>query len=86
MRQWVGSILFTFFLFATVPIYGTVALLTTPLPRRYMYGVAIAWVESMFWLLRVLCRLGDGPTGPSFICGLFCSPVVRKPLRVGSIS
>ena len=57
MRQWVGSILFTLCLFVSVPIYGTVALLTTPLPRRYMYGVATAWVESMFWLLRVLCRL-----------------------------
>ena len=57
MRQWVGSILFTFFLFATVPIYGTVALLTAPLPRACTYAVAVFWVDSMFWLLRVLCRL-----------------------------
>jgi 1-acyl-sn-glycerol-3-phosphate acyltransferase len=57
VRQWVASILFTMLLFASVPLYGVVALLTTPLPRRYMYGVAIAWVDSMFWLLRVLCRL-----------------------------
>ena len=57
MRQWVGSILFTFFLFATVPIYGAVALLTAPLPHSYTYAVAVTWVDSMFWLLRVLCRL-----------------------------
>ena len=57
MRQWVGSILFTLLLFGSVPLYGTVALLTAPLPRRYTYGVAVAWVDSMFWLLRVLCRL-----------------------------
>ena len=57
MRQWVGSILFTFFLFATVPIYGSVALLTAPLPRACTYAVAVFWVDSMFWLLRVLCRL-----------------------------
>jgi 1-acyl-sn-glycerol-3-phosphate acyltransferase len=57
VRQWVGSILFTLFLFGSVPLYGTVALLTAPLPRRYTYGVALAWVDSMFWLLRVLCRL-----------------------------
>ena len=57
MRQWVGSILFTLLLFGSVPLYGTVALLTAPLPRRYTYGVAVVWVESMFWLLRVLCRL-----------------------------
>ena len=57
MRQWVGSILFTFFLFATVPIYGAVALLTAPQPRGCTYAVAVFWVDSMFWLLRVLCRL-----------------------------
>jgi 1-acyl-sn-glycerol-3-phosphate acyltransferase len=57
VRQWVGSILFTLLLFATVPFYGAVALLTAPLPHRYTYGVARAWVHSMLWLLRVLCRL-----------------------------
>ena len=57
MRQWVGSVLFTLCLFVSVPFYGVVALLTAPLPRRYTYGVAVAWVDSMFWLLRVLCRL-----------------------------
>jgi 1-acyl-sn-glycerol-3-phosphate acyltransferase len=57
VRQWVGSILFTLLLFVSVPFYGAVALLTAPLPHRYTYGVARAWVSSMFWLLRVLCRL-----------------------------
>lgn len=57
MRQWMGSILFTTLLFVSVPVYGAVALLTAPLPRRYTYRVAVAWVDSMFWLLRVLCRL-----------------------------
>ena len=57
MRQWVGSILFTLFLFGSVPFYGAVALLTAPLPRRYTYGVAMAWVSTQLWLLRVLCRL-----------------------------
>ena len=57
MRQWVGSILFTLCLFLSVPFYGAVALLAALLSRRYTYGVAIAWVDSMFWLLRVLCRL-----------------------------
>lgn len=57
MRQWLGSILFTLFLFVSVPFYGAVALLTAPLPRSYTYGVALAWVDSVLWLLRVLCRL-----------------------------
>lgn len=57
MRQWVGSILFTLYLFSSVPIYGALALLTAPLPRRCTYAIALAWVDSVLWLLRVLCRL-----------------------------
>jgi 1-acyl-sn-glycerol-3-phosphate acyltransferase len=57
VRQWLGSILFTVCLFVSVPIYGTIALLTAPLPRRWTYGVAVAWVDTMFWLLRALCGL-----------------------------
>ena len=57
MRQWLGSIGFTLFLFLSVPFYGAVALLTAPLPRRYTYDIALAWVSSQFWLLRALCRL-----------------------------
>lgn len=57
MRQWVGSIVFTSLMFLTVPIYGAVALLTAPLPRACTYAIAVFWVDSMLWLLRVLCRL-----------------------------
>jgi 1-acyl-sn-glycerol-3-phosphate acyltransferase len=57
VRQMIGSILFTVCLFVTVPLYGAVALLTAPLDRRHTYAVALAWVDSMLWLLRVLCRL-----------------------------
>ena len=57
MRQWLGSILFTLCLFVSVPLYGTVALLTAPLPRSWTYGVAVAWVDAMFFLLRLLCGL-----------------------------
>jgi 1-acyl-sn-glycerol-3-phosphate acyltransferase len=44
-------------MFVSVPIYGAVALLTAPLPRACTYAIAVFWVESMLWLLRVLCRL-----------------------------
>jgi 1-acyl-sn-glycerol-3-phosphate acyltransferase len=57
VRQWVGSVLFTLFLFVSVPIWGTVVLFTAPLPRRYTYAGATAWVGAVLWLLRVLCRL-----------------------------
>jgi 1-acyl-sn-glycerol-3-phosphate acyltransferase len=57
VRQWLGSIVFTLCLFVSVPFYGTAALLTAPLPRSWTYGVVVAWVDSMFWLLRRLCGL-----------------------------
>jgi 1-acyl-sn-glycerol-3-phosphate acyltransferase len=57
VRQWVGSILFTLYLFISVPIWGTVVLATAALPRHYTYAGVIAWVDSVLWLLRVLCRL-----------------------------
>jgi 1-acyl-sn-glycerol-3-phosphate acyltransferase len=44
-------------MFVSVPFYGAVALLTAPLPPSYTYAIAVAWVDSMLWLLRVLCRL-----------------------------
>jgi 1-acyl-sn-glycerol-3-phosphate acyltransferase len=44
-------------MFISVPFYGAVALLTAPLPLRYTYAIAVFWVDSMLWLLRVLCRL-----------------------------
>lgn len=57
MRQWLGSILFTLYLFVSVPIYGALVLLTAPFPRRVSYRAALLWVHSVLWLLRVLCRL-----------------------------
>ena len=57
MRQWLGSIVFTSYLFLSVPIYGTVALLSALLPRTVPYAVARSWVRSNLSLLRRLCRL-----------------------------
>jgi 1-acyl-sn-glycerol-3-phosphate acyltransferase len=57
VRQWLGSILFTLYLFVSVPIYGTLVLLTAPFPRRVTYAGALLWVDSVLWLLRILCRL-----------------------------
>jgi 1-acyl-sn-glycerol-3-phosphate acyltransferase len=57
VRQWLGSIVFTLYLFISVPIYGALVLLTAPLPRRVTYASSLGWVKSVLWLLRVLCRL-----------------------------
>ena len=57
MRQWLGSIVFTLYLFLSVPVYGAVALLSVVLPRAATYGVARSWAHSIMSLLRRLCRL-----------------------------
>ena len=57
MRQWLGSIGFTLYLFLSVPIYGLVVVATAPLPRRLTYATVLAWVDSVLFLLRWLCRL-----------------------------
>jgi 1-acyl-sn-glycerol-3-phosphate acyltransferase len=56
-RQWLGSIAFTSFLFLSVPVYATVALLTAPLPHRATYAVAQSWVGSVLFMLKRLCGL-----------------------------
>lgn len=57
VRQWAGSIAFTVFLFLSVPVYGLIALLTAPFPRRVTYSWVLVWVDSVLWMLRRLCRL-----------------------------
>jgi 1-acyl-sn-glycerol-3-phosphate acyltransferase len=55
--QWIRSIAFTLYLFVSVPIYGTLVLITGMLRRSATYRCSRAWVDSVLWLLRVLCRL-----------------------------
>jgi 1-acyl-sn-glycerol-3-phosphate acyltransferase len=57
MRQWLGSIAFTLYLFLSVPVYALLLLVTLPFPRLEPYGWARAWVDSVFAMLRWLCRL-----------------------------
>lgn len=57
MRQWLGSILFTVYLFVSVLFYGSAALLAALLPRRYCYAVAVAWAQAGLAILRICCGL-----------------------------
>lgn len=57
VRQWVGSIAFTLYLFVSVAIYGLLLLPTVLLPRRVTYAAAVKWVSSVLFMLRWLCRL-----------------------------
>lgn len=57
MRQWIGSVLFTLYLFISVPIYSLFVLATAPLPHRVTYRTVNGWVDSVLLLLKHLCRL-----------------------------
>lgn len=57
LRQWAGSIAFTLCLFVSVPIYGSIVLLTAPFPRRVTYAWVVAWATFVLCMLRWLCRL-----------------------------
>jgi 1-acyl-sn-glycerol-3-phosphate acyltransferase len=56
-RQWAGSVLFTVFLFLSVPFYAAVALLAAPGGYRPVYAIARSWVSSALFALKLLCRL-----------------------------
>jgi 1-acyl-sn-glycerol-3-phosphate acyltransferase len=62
-RQWIGSILFTTYLFLSVPVYGVVVLLSAPFPHRVTYRLVLVWIDSVLWLLKRLCRLDYTVTG-----------------------
>ena len=57
MRQWLGSIAFTVYLFASTAIFGLVVLASAPFPRRVTYRLCLYWADSVLFLLRVLCHL-----------------------------
>jgi 1-acyl-sn-glycerol-3-phosphate acyltransferase len=56
-RQWLGSVAFTLYLFASAAIYGLVVLPTVALPRHVTFAGAAAWARSVLFMLRWLCRL-----------------------------
>ncbi len=57
MRQWLGSIVYTIFLFISVPIYSTVCCSARIFGYGASYAVARNWCALQFAMLRGLCRL-----------------------------
>ena len=57
MRQWLGSIVFTAYLFASVAVWGTLVLFTFVFPHRVSYRGAHGWSHVVLRMLRWLCRL-----------------------------
>ena len=74
MRQWLGSVLFTVFMFLSVPLYAPIVLLTAPLSARVTYRTVLGWCDAQLWMLERLCGLKyavDGlehlPSEPSVV-------------------
>lgn len=63
MRQWLGSVAFTAYLFLSVPAYALLLLATQPLPHSDPYRWALAWSNSVLFMLRALCRLSYSVKG-----------------------
>jgi 1-acyl-sn-glycerol-3-phosphate acyltransferase len=63
MRQWLGSVVFTGLLFASVPFYGLVVVVVRVFGYSASYAVARNWCRLHFWLLRRLCRLDYSVAG-----------------------
>lgn len=57
MRQWLGSVIFTSYLFASVAVYGLFVWMTIPFGYRVVYAGVIRWVDWTLALLAGLCRL-----------------------------
>ena len=58
LRQAMGSIAFTVYLFVSVVPYSCWLLLTVPLsPRSFAWRVARSWAGSVLAMLRILCGL-----------------------------
>lgn len=55
--KWLGSALFTLWMFASVAVYAIVILLVAPAPHRFRYRIAVAWARMIMSSLRLLCGL-----------------------------
>jgi 1-acyl-sn-glycerol-3-phosphate acyltransferase len=55
--NWLRSLLYTAFLFLSVPVHATAVLLLSPFGHRVYYRVAVNWAQVNLWMLRKLCGL-----------------------------
>lgn len=55
--QMLRSVLFTAWLFLSVPLYVIVLLLIAPLPHPVRYQIAVAWAHQVLWAMRVIVGL-----------------------------
>jgi len=72
-----GSLVFTAYLFLSVPFYACAAFAAALLPGITPYGVARSWAKSVLVLLRVLCRLEHRIDGLEHIDGANCVVLLK---------
>lgn len=77
MRQWLGSIAFTAYLFLSVPFYGVLVMGSATFSRALTYRCVIAWVDSVLLMLRLFCRLDYAVEGRDHLPS-FASVVLMK--------
>jgi len=57
MREWLGSLLFTTYLFVSVALYGIFVLCIRVCGYRAQYRAVLAWVDCTLWMLAKCCGL-----------------------------
>ena len=77
VRQAVGSLVFTAYLFLSVPFYACAAFAAVLLPGVSAYGIARSWAKSVLVMLRALCRLDHRVDGLEHIEGENCVVLLK---------
>lgn len=63
MRQWIGSVVFTSFLFLSVAVWAPVCILLRLFGYRTMFAAVTLWARTVLVLLRWCCALGHSVRG-----------------------
>ncbi|MEL7022541.1 MAG: lysophospholipid acyltransferase family protein [Pseudomonadota bacterium] len=57
LRQWIGSVLFTGWMFGSVGFYAIAVIVIAPFGSAARYGIAKAWARLMMRSLNMLCGI-----------------------------
>ncbi|MEO0616315.1 MAG: lysophospholipid acyltransferase family protein [Pseudomonadota bacterium] len=55
--QWLGSVIFTLWMFASVGVWSVVLVIAAPLPYRIRFAIARSWIRLIMASLKLLCGL-----------------------------
>ena len=77
LRQWLGSIVFTSYLFVSVPVYALVAFGAILVPGVAAFSAARAWARSVDRALELLCGLDCRVEGLEHLDGENCVVLLK---------